>query len=201
MPEKGLRIMEQKTESWQPYFWPEPDSLRQDGQTGHHSRPRPPIKPNQSNYLLISVRCEAAPLTFQKQSGEAAARSRVEHSHPAPPTKSRLEWGERARERERETEKLGVTVEQLLLGKHIEPSGRHIHQHTECQSAASAAPPSPHPLHHATVAVVRWGGRKWQGSICKADLHHFPHRKCFYAWFGWLCYNYFPCPITSSTGC
>lgn len=31
-----------------------------------------------------------------------------------------------------------MTVEQLLLGKHIEPSGRHIHQHTECQSAAPA---------------------------------------------------------------
>ena len=54
----------------------------------------------------------------------------------------------------REAEKLGVTVEQLLLGKHIEPSGRHIYQYTECQSAA---PAGSHPslLHHATVTVVR----------------------------------------------
>lgn len=42
-------------------------------------------------------------------------------------------------------EKFIVTVEQLQLGKHIEPSGRHIHQHAECQSAAPegsvASPP------------------------------------------------------------
>lgn len=33
-----------------------------------------------SNYLVISVRCEAAPLTFQKQRVEAAVSSRVERS-------------------------------------------------------------------------------------------------------------------------
>lgn len=49
--------------------------------------------------------------------------------------------------RERETEKLSVTVEQLLLGKHIEPSGRHIHQHTECQPAAPAGSPASPPHH------------------------------------------------------
>lgn len=82
-------------------------------------------------------------------------------------SEKRHEWGEW----ERETEKLSVTVEQLLLGKHIEPSGRHIHQHTECQSAAPAGSDASVPRYCYCGEV---GRGEWQGGIWKADLDQSP---------------------------
>lgn len=54
--------------------------------------------------------------------------------------------------RARETRKLGVTVELLQLGKHIEPSGWRIHQHAERQSAAPEGSP---PFSYYTTICVR----------------------------------------------
>lgn len=76
----------------------------------------------------------------------------------------------------RETEKLSVTVEPLLLGKHIEPSGRHIHQHTECQSAAPAGSPASLPRYCYCGEVGRKGrgGESDREAFAKQILDHSP---------------------------
>lgn len=72
------------------------------------SRPRPPLPPNRSNYLVISARCKAAPLAFlRKAAANAAERDR------------------RREERGEEERKLGTAS-----------SGRPIGQRADCRSAS-----------------------------------------------------------------
>lgn len=69
--------------------------------------------------------------------------SQAEHSPFTTSERDTDEVGERGRVSERERARnCSVSEEQLPLGKHIEPSGQHIHQHTECQSAAAASYPA-----------------------------------------------------------
>lgn len=89
-----------------------------------------------------------------------------------------------------------MTVEQLLLGKHIEPSGQHIHQHT--QNASQQHKQAHPPRYHAAVTVARWGGESDGEAFAKQIWTGLPsiwQSKCFYAWFGWFLRAYPPALI------
>lgn len=110
----------------------------------------------------------------------------------------RCSYYTRETERKRDMEKLGVTAELLQLGKHIEPSGHHIHQHTECQSAAPEGSPASLPRYCYCGAVGRVTGRHLQSRFgpfspafgsANVSMHGLG---CFY--------SHFPCPNRLTTG-
>lgn len=114
---KNLRIMKQNRRSWQPYFRACTRFPSWDGRAAGGSRPRPPLTPNRSNYLVISAHCKAASLAFCE---------RLRRMQPSG-TESVM-GGEKT--------KITNSAQRLLLA---ELSGRPIGQRTDRQSTAKRA--------------------------------------------------------------